>query len=302
MALATRPKPPTHYRKRQGEHHRHSKHYLKTYWPYLPMLVTVGVGLMINSIWSAPGHVLGAASDFSSTALLTATNTQRLKATESALTLNAQLTAAAQAKANDMAAHNYWSHNSPDGRTPWSFISASGYDYAVAGENLAYGFSNADDTVTGWMNSAEHRANILDSSYQDVGFGVATATNFQGQGPETIVVAEYAAPVPAVANITFNVPDHSNVLPARSAPREISAQPVSRVQLLTGGQAARSTLALAAVAGAAIALMAVRHGSHWKKLLTRGEAYLTNHPVLDIAAMLIATAGVLLIHSAGVVR
>jgi hypothetical protein len=49
MALATRPKPNTHDRKRQAQHHTHSTGYLKTYWPYLPMLAIVAVGTLANS-------------------------------------------------------------------------------------------------------------------------------------------------------------------------------------------------------------------------------------------------------------
>jgi uncharacterized membrane protein YidH (DUF202 family) len=52
MALATRPKPTVSHKKRRGSHHRHSKHYLKPYWPYLPMLIIMAAGLMVNRIWS----------------------------------------------------------------------------------------------------------------------------------------------------------------------------------------------------------------------------------------------------------
>jgi hypothetical protein len=48
MALATRPKPAVHHRKRQAQHHRHSKTYVKAYWPYLPMLAIVGAGAIVN--------------------------------------------------------------------------------------------------------------------------------------------------------------------------------------------------------------------------------------------------------------
>jgi hypothetical protein len=75
-----------------------------------------------------------------------------------------------------MAARDYWSHNTPDGQTPWSFITAAGYNYQTAGENLAYGFSTASDTVTGWMNSTEHRANILNGKFKELGVGVEPST------------------------------------------------------------------------------------------------------------------------------
>lgn len=38
-------------KKRQGTHHRHSKSYLKTYWPYLPVIGVIGLGLVINHDW-----------------------------------------------------------------------------------------------------------------------------------------------------------------------------------------------------------------------------------------------------------
>lgn len=51
MAVATRPKPKVHHKKRQAQHHRHSKQYLKPYWPYIPMLAIVGVGYFASRNW-----------------------------------------------------------------------------------------------------------------------------------------------------------------------------------------------------------------------------------------------------------
>jgi hypothetical protein len=61
MALATRPKPTVHHKKRQAGHHRHSKHYLRPYWPYLPMLAIIGAGAYVNKLWagSLPGGPAG---------------------------------------------------------------------------------------------------------------------------------------------------------------------------------------------------------------------------------------------------
>ncbi len=302
MALATRPKPTIHHKKRQAQHHRHSKHYLKSYWPYLPMMVIVGVGLTINSLWTN-GAVLGTESNFAASSLLSETNSQRLSANEAALTIDPQLTAAAQAKANDMASHNYWAHNSPDGKTPWTFISATGYQYQAAGENLAYGFTDASNTIVGWMNSPEHRANILNTDYQNVGFGVASSPNYQGHGPQTIVVAEYAQPPPAVATISFNVPEPSASASAvRSANTEIAATPVSRIQLLTGGQATWSLAAISALAGAALMLFITRHSLRLHRAVVRGEAFISHHPLLDITIVFIFTTGFVLTRSSGIIR
>lgn len=298
MALATRPKPPSHHKKRQGAHHRHSKDYLKAYWPYIPMLGIVGLGIAINSFWYGQQQVLGAHNDYSSNSLLSLTNANRSKVEEPALTLDPQLAAAAQAKANDMVTHDYWSHNSPSGQTPWTFIAAAGYNYQLAGENLAYGFTSANATITGWMNSSEHRANMLNAQYENVGFGVANSPNFQGKGPETIVVAEYAQAVGSVATITFNVPNHA----AQTAPTEFSAKPVARIQLLTGGRAAWSALALSAIAGAALTLFLIRHGFRLRRLITQGEMFVVHHPVLDIIFVFIFTAGFVLTRASGIIR
>lgn len=293
MTLVTKPKRNTrHHKKRGGKHHRHSDHYLKTYWPYIPMLLVVGFGLLVNSLWSQAG-VLGADSNFTSAALLSSTNVQRAADHESDLNLNQQLTAAAQAKANDMVQKDYWAHNSPDGKTPWTFINAAGYSYQMAGENLAFGFDNASDTIAGWMNSPTHRANILNASYKDVGFGVASSPNYQGHGPETIVVAEYAEPAETIAaSGTAGAPDINS--PA-------ATKPVSRVQILTG-QDAWITSAVSALAGAAIAVFLVRHGLRFKRLALEGESFMLHHPMLDIAIVFVGTMAVIFAQASGTIH
>ena len=197
----SKPQRPTlDHKRRTGRHHHHSPHYLKTYWPYIPIIMILATGIVLNS-WLANAHrsVLGYATDMSIISLWADTNQQRLANGFGNLQLNTQLNIAAQSKANDMAARDYWSHNTPDGKTPWSFISNAGYNYQTAGENLAYGFDTASDTLAGWMNSPEHKANILNSSYKDVGFGIINIPDYQNGGPETLVVAMYASPAAAVA-------------------------------------------------------------------------------------------------------
>ena len=61
-----------------------------------------------------------------------------------------------------------------------------------AGENLAKGFHSSAGVVTAWMNSPEHRQNVLDGNYTDVGFAVQTG-EFQGK-KTTLVVALYGEP------------------------------------------------------------------------------------------------------------
>jgi hypothetical protein len=56
------------------------------------------------------------------------------------------------------------------------------------------------------MNSPEHRANILNGGYVDVGFGIVNIPNYQGTGPETLVVAEYGAPAAVAAQAAAPAP------------------------------------------------------------------------------------------------
>jgi hypothetical protein len=86
-----------------------------------------------------------------------------------------------------MFSKDYWAHNAPDGTTPWVFIKGAGYNYIYAGENLARGFSSAQDVITAWMNSPEHRQNVLSPNYQNVGFAVSTG---KLNGEDTVLVVE----------------------------------------------------------------------------------------------------------------
>src|SRR5690606_34236471 len=97
MAVASRPKRNVHHKRRTGKHHKHSKPYLKTYWPYIPMLLIVGVGFIVNSLW-ANGNVLGDTSNLTSAYLLNETNQSRAQEKRVPLTLDDQLSSAAQAK------------------------------------------------------------------------------------------------------------------------------------------------------------------------------------------------------------
>jgi len=104
--------------------------------------------------------------------ILTLVNAQRTKAGCKAVTLDARLTAAAAGHAKDMAANNYFSHTSQDGRTFVDRIKAAGYPIPRS-ENIAAGQPTAAAVMDAWMASAGHRANILDCSA--VAMGAASA-------------------------------------------------------------------------------------------------------------------------------
>ncbi|QQS22807.1 hypothetical protein IPM19_04245 [bacterium] len=122
-------------------------------------------------------------------------NSARVDAGMGELTTSGLLAKAAQNKADDMLARQYFSHNTPDGATPWSFIKAVGYKYTTAGENLAIDFTVAEDVQSAWMNSPGHRANILNKNFTQIGIGIAKGTYDNHQ--TTIVVQMFANPLNA---------------------------------------------------------------------------------------------------------
>jgi uncharacterized protein YkwD len=285
--------PSVAHRKRTGRHHTHNEHYVKSYWPYLPVFAVLLFGVILNGFIGRQHHsVLGYSTGINSQVLLAETNGERSNKHLPALQLNAQLTAAAQAKANDMAHKGYWSHVSPDGTQPWAFVTSAGYQYEAAGENLAYGFGTSNDVMTAWMHSPEHKANIMNGVYQDVGFATANVADYQGTGPQTIVVAEYGEPIGMINPETGDTTSTPVVLGTQ-------AQPVSRVSLIS--TATWIPLLMAAMVGGAITLFFVRHALAWHKVLVKSERFFLAHPLLDVFLMSLAVIALLLSHVAGTI-
>lgn len=123
--------------------------------------------------------------------LWTRTNEERQKAGLAELVLNPELNKSAKLKCDDMVSRNYWSHNTPDGVEPWNFFREVGITYTNAGENLAYGYEDANSAVAGWMDSQTHKDNILTSVYTDVGFAACKSDNFIDVGPQIIIVQHF---------------------------------------------------------------------------------------------------------------
>lgn len=153
-------------------------------------------------------NILGFATDINTQKILQIVNEKRVEVGLSPLTLSPELTNAANQKAHDMFAVNYWAHISPTGVTPWVFITQSGYDYLYAGENLAKDFDKSDEVVEAWMNSPTHRANILKPEYVDIGLAVVNG-KLNGQ-ETTLVVEEFGAKI-AKKKETINV---ANIIPS----------------------------------------------------------------------------------------
>jgi Cysteine-rich secretory protein family len=318
--------------------HKHTKDYVKTYWPYLPLLLVVFVGLFFGGNPTATRQgVLAYATEMSSGGLLSSTNAQRSAAGAASLSINSQLTSAAQSKANDMIARNYWSHNTPDGKEPWVFFQNAGYQYSKAGENLAYGFLTSSETVTGWMNSPSHKANMLDTAFTEVGFGIANGENFNASGASTVVVAMYGkpqvlasttptpapttkkaktsitptpaatpTPAPAAAPAPAPAPEPEekiqlNIPNSLATGLTVNSVAISRAQLITKGAVPWITFALGLVSGLAVVVLLTRHGLALRHMLRDSERFVAHHPLLDGLVVGIIVLSIILIQTKGVI-
>lgn len=108
-------------------------------------------------------------------------NEQRAQNGLKPLTANWELSRVARYKSQDMADNRYFSHTSPTYGTPFQMIKAFGISFRSAGENIAYGQRTPQAVVNAWMNSSGHRANILSSSYTQIGVGYVANGNYWTQ-------------------------------------------------------------------------------------------------------------------------
>jgi len=90
-----------------------------------------------------------------------------------ALSMNAALRQAARCHSLDMGNQNYFTHDSKDGRSPWTRMANAGYHGFPAAENIAAGYGDARSVMNGWMASPGHCRNIMLSTATEIGVGFA---------------------------------------------------------------------------------------------------------------------------------
>jgi uncharacterized protein YkwD len=105
--------------------------------------------------------------------VLTLVNDERAKASCPPLTADSRLTQAARAHSADMATRDYFSHDTPEGVSFATRITNAGYRWSGAAENIAAGQKDPAAVMKSWMDSAGHRANILNCGYKNLGVGLA---------------------------------------------------------------------------------------------------------------------------------
>ena len=100
-------------------------------------------------------------------------NRERRRAGCDDVTVDRRLIVAADGHAADMARRGYFAHADPDGDRAGERVRDAGYSWSRFGENIARGQNSVYEVVDDWMNSPEHRANILDCRLHQVGLGLA---------------------------------------------------------------------------------------------------------------------------------
>lgn len=315
------------YKSRRHKHKPHGiakKDFEKVYWPYIPLILiivflfslSVQSGILQSSIKNPTGQTLDYALSMNIQRLLAETNSARADNGAGELRLNSKLYAAAQAKADDMATRNYWSHYTPDGQAPWVFVTAQNYEYQKLGENLATGFLDESGTIKGWMASKGHRANLIDPLFTEVGFGVANNPNYSaaGGGPMTIIVAMYGRP--SAGAVTDSQP--TNNVDLSSAPAAVNpatTESLSKqndsgsLSKLSGAELALADLPFSSITTglftlvmlAAIGLWLTKHAVAVRRAFAYGEAFMIRHPMIDIGLIVIAALSLLLTKTAGIV-
>jgi uncharacterized protein YkwD len=103
--------------------------------------------------------------------MLQLVNQERARAGLAPLAADPELREVARRHSADMFARGYFSHVTPEGRSPFDRMAAAGVTYRTAGENLALA-PTLSLAHTGLMNSPGHRANILHPDFGRVGIGI----------------------------------------------------------------------------------------------------------------------------------
>jgi uncharacterized protein YkwD len=133
--------------------------------------------------------------------LATLTNQARANAGLPALQMDAALNDMARWRSKDMIDRGYFAHEiPPDGKQVFAYLSASGYCFKVAGENI--GTNNFPDDIAtqtiqqGFMDSPGHRGNILGAAWDVMGIGAYKGAD--GKHMWTVLFADRcdAAPPP----------------------------------------------------------------------------------------------------------
>lgn len=110
------------------------------------------------------------------------TNEFRVQNGRDPLKIDARLNESAEAHSQNMADLNFFSHTGRDGSRAGDRMEDAGYDWRGWGENIAAGQKTPEQVVQAWINSSGHRANMLNSNWEEIGVGYVKDTDGSGYG------------------------------------------------------------------------------------------------------------------------
>jgi len=193
-------------------------------------IIVVG-NLFIRLLDTPNLHILGFTSSISIDEVVRATNETRASSGLKPLFYNEKLADAARRKASNMLSENYWAHNSPSGKSPWTWFKEAGYTYVFAGENLAKDFGDTNRMMNAWMASPTHKENIINPKYSEIGIAVVPGSL---EGRETVLVVQlFGTPssgsVPQVATVkTANTSPKPTIIPTDNS-AEVKGQEIFQI-------------------------------------------------------------------------
>ena len=103
-------------------------------------------------------------------------NRARLDAGCGTLAWHGDVAAVAQAHSEDMVARDYFHHVDRMGRTPMQRVQAATIPVNAVAENIAQGHQTGAAVLNGWLDSPDHRRNLLNCQYTHHGVGLAGST------------------------------------------------------------------------------------------------------------------------------
>jgi uncharacterized protein YkwD len=188
------------------------------------------------------------------------TNRLRQEHDRGKITVDKKLATTAQQFADYMARTDRYGHQA-DGQTPTERVTANGYEYCLVAENIAMRYNSAgyetaalaEGFVKGWIDSPEHRKNMLDPDVTEIGVGLAMSKEsgryyaVQLFGRPKSAVIELAITNQSGTEVEYELEDQSFSLPphvtrthGRCRPPELSVQfPEQKPQSITVKKSAR---------------------------------------------------------------
>jgi len=166
----------------------HKPHFVRHKALHIYSIILIVIKIAVSSLLFITFPSSAEFSTVTTNRIIELTNQARVEQGLPLLIHNPILDQSASYKADDMIVNNYFNHDSPAGITPWEWFKKAGYNYTFAGENLAMNFSDAEEAVTAWLESPTHKANIMNSSYDEIGVSVIIG---QIDGQETTLVVQH---------------------------------------------------------------------------------------------------------------